>query len=94
IKGFKSLESRRTVAPDVDFFVCSVVPLDGCFESYNFSLEHSIGWVEFCLPGFSDGIICNGTESTDHLSLSRLSRLRLEFCWKDLVPFVRFSLPG
>ncbi|GBN72475.1 hypothetical protein AVEN_254324-1 [Araneus ventricosus] len=32
LEGFKSLEAGLAVAPDVDIFVCSVGPLDGCFE--------------------------------------------------------------
>ncbi|GBN77817.1 hypothetical protein AVEN_123082-1 [Araneus ventricosus] len=31
-KEFETLEARLADAPDIDFFVCSVGPLDGCFE--------------------------------------------------------------
>ncbi|GBN79766.1 hypothetical protein AVEN_203073-1 [Araneus ventricosus] len=36
IKGFKSLEARLAVAPDVDFFVCCVGPLG--FQCFIFNL--------------------------------------------------------
>ncbi|GBN05449.1 hypothetical protein AVEN_162550-1 [Araneus ventricosus] len=55
IKEFESLEARLADAPDIDIFVCSVGPLDGCFEVFlHFCLKRSVDWAELGLPGYSD----------------------------------------